>query len=117
MSDLRADLETGERLRKRAASQDLSLQDAYAETRAALSEVRQLYFQRASTEAAEFLRLEAVERRMDAFDAREALLAQAIIALTQRMGALETQMVQVTTGLSQKRSLYQRIVWLLFGKR
>lgn len=95
MNDLPTDRESSERLRKTAASHDLSLEQAYLETRAALSEVRQLYFKRVSTEAAEFVRLEAVERRMD---------------------ALEAQMMQVLVALSQKRSLYRRIVWLLFGK-
>jgi hypothetical protein len=103
MSDLRAEREGGERLRNSAGSQAATLQDAYLETRAALSEVRDLYFQRAAAEAAEFHRGKEVEHRMD--------------GLERRMQALETQLVQVITALGQKRNIYQRIVWLLFGKR
>lgn len=117
MSDSRADRESGERLRKNAVPQDVSLQDAYLETRAALSEVRQLYFQRASAEAEEFLRLEAIERHVDGLEPRMGRLEAPVVRLEARMEQLEKQMMQVTAALSQKRSLYQRIVWLFFGKR
>lgn len=100
MSGESASADSGEHLRKDGhALREDSLQAAYLETRVALSEIRQLYFERVSTEAAAFVRLEAVERRMDKFDAsmaeRASTEAESFVRLgdsERRTASLEEQL-------------------------